>query len=254
MNKIELKKGDCLELMKDIKAKSIDMILCDLPYGTTACKWDTIITFDKLWEQYERIIKDNGAIVLFGKQPFTSKLILSNLKLFKYELIWEKTRAGNNMQVTKQPSAIHENILVFYKKQPTYNDLKFKVDDKYIDKRKSINDSFYNSEHYKGVMKRKEDTGLRHPQSILPFNSVWRKGMHPTEKPVELFEWLIKTYSNETNIILDNCAGSGTSGIACQNLNRNCILMELDDNYCEVIEKRLKENSLQKQLGDFKEV
>jgi site-specific DNA-methyltransferase (adenine-specific) len=239
--KKEILLGDCLELMKDIPNGSIDMILCDLPFGTTSQKWDVIIPFDKLWEQYERIIKPNGAIVLFGKNPFTAKLILSNEKLFRYELIWEKSRAGNSMQVCKQPSAIHENILVFYKNQPTYNDLKFKVDEKYIDKRKSINDSFYSNGHYSGVMKRKADDGLRHPQSILPFNSVWKKGMHPTEKPVELFEWLIKSYTNENDIVLDNCAGSCTTAIASLNTNRGYICMEKDEKYYNIGLKRVKE-------------
>jgi site-specific DNA-methyltransferase (adenine-specific) len=239
--KKEILLGDCLELMKDIPNGSIDMILCDLPFGTTSLKWDVIIPFDKLWEQYERIIKPNGAIVLFGKNPFTAKLILSNEKLFRYELIWEKSRAGNSMQVCKQPSAIHENILVFYKNQPTYNDLKFKVDEKYIDKRKSINDSFYSNGHYSGVMKRKADDGLRHPQSILPFNSVWKKGMHPTEKPVELFEWLIKSYTNENDIVLDNCAGSCTTAIASLNTNRGYICMEKDEKYYNIGLKRVKE-------------
>ena len=240
--KKEILLGDCLELMKDIPNGSIDMILCDLPYGTTSQKWDIIIPFDKLWEQYERIIKPNGAIVLFGKNPFTAKLILSNEKLFRYELIWEKSRAGNSMQVCKQPSAIHENILVFYKNQPTYNDLKFKVDEKYIDKRKSINDSFYSSGHYSGVMKRKADDGLRHPQSILPFNSVWKKGMHPTEKPIELFEWLIKSYTNENDLVLDNTAGSGTTAEACLKTNRQFIVIEKGVDYFEMIKKR---------VGDF---
>ena len=240
--KKEILLGDCLELMKDIPNGSIDMILCDLPYGTTSQKWDVIIPFNKLWEQLNRIIKPNGAIVLFGKNPFTAKLILSNEKLFRYELIWEKSRAGNSMQVCKQPSAIHENILVFYKNQPTYNDLKFKVDEKYIDKRKSINDSFYSSGHYSGVMKRKADDGLRHPQSILPFNSVWGKGMHPTEKPIELFEWLIKSYTNEGDLILDNCAGSGTTAIACLNTKRQFIVMEKEQKYYDIILKR---------VGDF---
>ncbi len=237
--KKEILLGDCLELMNDIPNESIDMILCDLPYGTTSQKWDVIIPFDKLWEQYERIIKPNGAIILFGKNPFTAKLILSNEKLFRYELIWEKSRAGNSMQVCKQPSAIHENILVFYKKQPIYNDLKFKVDEKYIDKRKSINDSFYSSGHYSGVMKRKADDGLRHPQSILPFNSVWKKGMHPTEKPIELFEWLIKSYTNENDLVLDNTAGSGTTAEACLKTNRQFIVIEKEVNYFEMIKKRV---------------
>lgn len=242
INKIHL--GDCLELMPQIATGTIDMILCDLPYGTTACKWDTIIPFEQLWSEYERVIKDNGAIVLFGKNPFTAKLILSNEKLFRYELIWEKTRAGNNMQVCKQPSAIHENILVFYKNQPTYNDLKFKVDEKYIDKRKSINDSFYKSEHYQGVMKRKADDGFRHPQSILPFNSVWHKDMHPTEKPVELFEWLIKSYTNENELVLDNTIGSGTTAFACKRTNRNFIGIEKDETYFNKATKLLNETLL----------
>jgi len=246
---IDLRYGDTIEQMKLIPDKSIDFICCDLPYGTTRQKWDVIIPFDKLWEQYEKIIKPNGAIVLFGKNPFTAKLILSNEKLFRYELIWEKSRAGNSMQVCKQPSAIHENILVFYKNQPTYNDLKFKVDEKYIDKRKSINDSFYNSGHYSGVMKRKADDGLRHPQSILPFNSVWKKGMHPTEKPVELLEWLIKSYTNEGDTVLDNTMGSGSTGIACINTNRNFIGIENDEKYFNISLKRLEEKRKEKDFN-----
>lgn len=240
---IDLRKGDCLKVMKEIPDKSIDMILCDLPYGQTKFEWDKKLDFKLLWEQYERIIKDNGTIVLFAKHPFTSELVLSNKKLFRYELIWEKTRASNSMQVKNQPSAIHENILVFYKNQPTYNDLKFKVDEKYIDKRKSINDSFYNKGHYHGIMKRKADDGWRHPQSILPFNSVWKKDMHPTEKPVELLEWLIKSYTNENEIVLDNCMGSGSTGVACINTNRKFIGIELDEKYFEIAKNRIEDVS-----------
>jgi len=236
---IDLRHGDCLEIMCNISDGSVDMILCDLPYGTTSQKWDIVLPFDKLWAEYERIIKPNGAIILFGKNPFTAKLILSNEKMFRYELIWEKSRAGNSMQVCKQPSAIHENILVFYKAQPTYNDLKFSVDEKYIDKRKSINDSFYNGGHYSGVMKRKADDGLRHPQSILPFNSVWKKGMHPTEKPIELLEWLIKSYTNECDMVLDNTMGSGTTGVACVNTGRHFIGIEKDDKYFNIAKERI---------------
>ena len=235
---------DCLVGMDKIEDKSVDMILCDLPYGTTKCKWDIVLPFDKLWEQYNRIIKDDGAIVLFAKQPFTSDLVNSNRDMFRYELIWEKTRAGNSMQVKKQPSAIHENIEVFYKKQPTYNDLKFKVDEKYIDKRKSIRDSFYKSEHYSGVMKRKADDGMRHPQSILPFNSVWHTGMHPTEKPVELFEWLIKSYTNEGDLVVDNCIGSGTTAVCCLKENRNYIGFEINKEFYEICIKRIKEEDI----------
>ena len=231
--------GDCLDIMPLIPDNSIDLILCDLPYGTTSQKWDIVLPFDKLWAEYERIIKPNGAIILFGKNPFTAKLILSNEKLFRYELIWEKSRAGNSMQVCKQPSAIHENILVFYKAQPTYNDLKFKVDEKYIDKRKSINDSFYNSGHYSGVMKRKADDGLRHPQSILPFNSVWKKGMHPTEKPIELLEWLIKSYTNECDMVLDNTMGSGSTGVSAKINNRKFIGIEKEEKYFNIAKNRI---------------
>lgn len=226
--------------MQKIDDKSIDLIVCDLPYGTTKCSWDTIIPFDKLWEQYKRIIKDDGAILLFSKQPFTSYLVCSNIDMFRYELVWEKTRGGNSMQVKRQPSAIHENIEVFYKEQPTYNDLKFKVDEKYIDKRKSIRNSFYNSEHYSGVMTRKKDDGMRHPQSILPFNSVWEKGMHPTQKPVELIEWLVKSYSKDGDLVLDNCMGSGTTAVACLNTGRNYIGFELDKEYYEKSLERLR--------------
>ena len=240
---IELNKiynEDCLEGMKRIPDASIDCIICDLPYGTTACKWDIVIPFKELWQQYKRIIKDNGAIILFSKQPFTSDLINSNRDMFRYELIWEKTRAGNSMQVKNQPSAIHENIEVFYKNQPTYNDIKFMVDEKYIDKRKSIRDSIYKSEHYKGVMKRKADDGMRHPQSILPFNSVWHKGMHPTEKPVELIQWLIRSYTNEGDLILDNCIGSGTTAIAAIKEKRHFIGMELNKEYYDKACERIK--------------
>ena len=248
---IELNKiynEDCLEGMKRIPDGSVDCVICDLPYGTTACKWDIVIPFKELWQQYKRIIKDNGAIILFSKQPFTSDLINSNRDMFRYELIWEKTRAGNSMQVKNQPSAIHENIEVFYKNQPTYNDIKFMVDEKYIDKRKSIRDSIYKSEHYKGVMKRKADDGMRHPQSILPFNSVWHKGMHPTEKPVELIQWLIRSYTNEGDLILDNCIGSGTTAIAAIKEKRHFIGMELNkeyyDNACNRIKMELAQPTL----------
>lgn len=254
MEKYKIFLGDCLLEMPKLIQQGIkvDMILCDLPYQITSCAWDVVIPFEPLWDCYKQLIKENGAIVLFGKNPFTAKLILSNEKLFRYELIWEKTRAGNNMQVCKQPSAIHENILVFYKAQPTYNDLKFKVDEKYIDKRKSINDSFYKSGHYKGVMKRKIDDGFRHPQSILPFNSVWHKDMHPTEKPTKLFEWLIKSYTNKNELVLDNCMGSGTTGVAALNLKRNFIGIEKEAEYFAIAEKRIKAEAARNTLDPEK--
>ena len=230
---------EAIEQMKRIPDGSIDAIITDPPYWTTACKWDSIIPFEPMWEQLKRIIKPNWAIILFWKQPFTSSLIMSNIDDFRYELIWEKSRAWNSMQVCNQPSAIHENIIVFYTKQPTYNDLKFKVDEKYIDKRKSINNSIYNSEHYSWVMVRKADDWMRHPQSILPFNSVWEKWMHPTQKPVALIEYLIKTYTNEWEIVLDFTMWSGTTWVACKNTNRNFIGIEMDEKYFDIAQKRI---------------
>lgn len=240
--------GDCLDLMPQIADNSVDMILCDLPYGTTACKWDVIIPFDKLWEQYKRICKPNTAIVLFGKQPFTSHLILSNQDWFRYEMIWEKTRAGNSMQLGKQPAAIHENILVFYDKTPVFNDQKFKVDEKYIDKRKSIRDSYYKSEHYSGVMKRKADDGWRHAQSVLPFNSVWHKDMHPCEKPVELLQYLIRTYTNENDVVLDNTMGSGSTIVAAIRENRQYIGIEKEEKYFDIANRRIAAETSQLSL------
>lgn len=239
---------DCLEGMKQIPDWSVDAIICDLPFGTTACKWDIVIPFEPLWEQYHRICKPNAAIVLFGKQPFTSHLLLSNPDEFRYELIWEKTRAGNSMLLGKQPSAIHENILVFYGKPPIFNDQKFHVDEKYIDRRKSIRNSYYKSEHYSGVMKRKADDGVRHSQSVLPFNSVWRKGMHPTEKPVELIAYLIRTYTNEGDTVLDNCMGSGTTAVAAIKEKRHFIGFELNKEYYEKSVKRIKDEQAQLKL------
>ena len=231
--------GDCLDLMPQIQDQSVDMVLCDLPYGTTSCKWDVVIPFDQLWEQYKRICKPNAAIVLFGKQPFTSHLILSNQDWFRYEMIWEKTRAGNSMQLGKQPAAIHENILVFYDKTPVFNDQKFKVDEKYIDKRKSIRDSYYKSEHYSGVMKRKADDGWRHAQSVLPFNSVWHKDMHPCEKPVELLQYLIRTYTNSGGVILDNTMGSGSTIVAAIKEKRQYIGIEKEEKYFDIANRRI---------------
>ena len=232
---------DCLEGMKEIPDGSVDCVICDLPYGTTACSWDSVIPFEPLWEQYNRVIRENAPILLFSKQPFTSRLVLSNLKMFRYELIWEKTRNSNNMQLGKQPAAIHENIDVFYKKQPVFNEQKFRVDSKYIDKRKSINTAIYNSEHYSGVMTRKADDGTRHPISILPFNSVWEQGMHPTQKPVELIRYLIRTYSNPGDTILDNCMGSGTTAVAAVMEKRKFIGFETDKTYYEKANKRLRD-------------
>ena len=242
--KIELNKiycADCLEVMKGIPDKSIDMILCDLPYGTTACKWDTIIPFEPLWEQYKRIIKDNGAIVLFGSQPFTSALVMSNPDWFKYELMWEKEKPSNFMLLKKQFGKVHENILVFCKTSTKYNPIKILANPDKIDKRKRFNDVI-KKEGVTPELKlyRPVDNGLRYPTSVLYFNRD-ENALHPTQKPVALFEYLIKTYTNEGDLVLDNCAGSGTTGVACKNLNRNFILIEKEQKYVDIAKKRIEE-------------
>lgn len=219
--------ADCLDAMKYIKDKSIDLILCDLPYGTTACIWDSVIPFEPLWAEYERIIKDNGAILLFSSQPFTSQLIASNLKLYRYELIWEKSNSSNFIMAKRQPLKYHENIIVFYKKQPTYNPIMTKGKPNHgMGKKigKKHNNNIFGAEVM--TVSNKKD-GWKYPKSILKFKSVSRSMLkHPTEKPVALLEYLIKTYTNENEVVLDNCAGSMSTGIACINTNRRVILIE----------------------------
>ena len=232
--------GDCLEVMKDIPDKSIDMILCDLPYGTTACKWDTIIPFEPLWEQYKRIIKDNGAIVLTASQPFTSALVMSNVKMFKYEWIWEKESHSNFLNIKKQPGKRHENVCVFYKNQPTYNPQFWEGKDNHSVGNqigKKVKREIFAGEY--NIVKAREGN-MKYPISIFKFNTMGRGiGVHPTQKPVALFEYLIKTYTHEGDLVLDSCAGSGTTGIACRNLNRNFILIEKEQEYIDIINKRL---------------
>jgi site-specific DNA-methyltransferase (adenine-specific) len=252
---IDLRQGDCLELMKTIPDKSIDMILCDLPYGTTACKWDTVIPFDKLWEQYNRIIKDNGAICLFGSQPFTSKLIMSNLDMFREEIIWLKNKSGSGLQAKQKHIKVHENILVFSKNgKYTYNPEKWLVDKKeFLTQRKTFNEvEVGNNIYSKMIKKQKADDGTRNPISIVscrvPFTPAKGKTysnadvdlrVHPTQKPVVLLEYLIKTYTNEGETVLDNCMGSGSTGVACINTNRNFIGIELDDKYFNIAKERI---------------
>lgn len=245
--------GDCLELMKDIPDGSVDMILCDLPYGTTACKWDTIIPFEPLWEQYNRIIKDNGAIVLTASQPFTTALIMSNINNFKYEWIWEKRNPSNIALANKQPMKYHENICVFYKKQPIYNKQMIPRDSSRISDAHKSNYIFTNRGSEQSplaeisVHSKKYDAKWKNPSSILKINSLRpnskERVKHPTQKPVLLFENLIKTYTNEGETVLDNCAGSGTTAIACMNTNRNYILMEQEKEYIDIINKRIAEHN-----------
>jgi len=243
MNKII--QGDCLEIMKDIPDKSIDMILCDLPYGTTACKWDTIIPFEPLWEQYKRIIKDNGAIVLTASQPFTSALVMSNPDMFKVHIVWNKKKAGNFVQGNIQPMKVHEDIVIFYKKQPTYNPQKTQ-----LDKPQKVRNGAKNRQDRKEaggfggtvIYSDKFEADKKLPTTIVEISkdNYGKNVFHPTQKPVALFEYLIKTYTNEGDLVLDNCAGSGTTGVACKNLNRNYILIEKEPEYIEIINKRLE--------------
>ena len=239
---IDLRQGDCLEIMKDIPDKSIDMILADLPYGTTKLKWDSIIPFEPLWEQYERIIKDNGAIVLTAAQPFSSALVSSNFKGFKHEWIWEKER-GTGFQVAKyRPMQKHEHVLVFSKggERVNYYPIK-KKREKPLKSRsagtKSGSSPLANRSDYEIVYTDK------HPLSILEFSRDNKNRIHPTQKPVPLFEYLIRTYTNEGDTVLDNVMGSGTTGVACKNLNRNFIGMELDEEYFKIATERINEMS-----------
>jgi site-specific DNA-methyltransferase (adenine-specific) len=251
--------GDCLELMKSIPDKSIDMILCDLPYGTTACKWDTIIPFEPLWEQYKCIIKDNGAIVLTASQPFTSILVTSNLEMFKYEWIWEKTMPNNFCQAQYQPMKYHENILVFAKRKTKFNPImeerseigkdRLKNSGKVLDGSNNTS-QFMNFKRGQGVY-REYDKEKVYPKSVQKINSVPNCNgtkLHPTQKPVALFEYLIKTYTNEGDLVLDNCAGSGTTAIACLNTNRKYILMEKEPKYYEIIMERIRTHVIQGKL------
>jgi len=234
--------GDCLEVMKNIPDKSIDMILCDLPYGSTACKWDIVIPFEPLWEQYKRIIKDNAAIVLFGSQPFTSALVISNIKMFKYEWIWDKKIITGFLNAKKQPLRQHENILVFYKKQPTYNSQMHKNKLKRNFEGLEIKPSSENYGKQRNYISKIKEN-ISYPRSIIiqtgVVNNSKEKVTHPTQKPVALFEYLIKTYTNEGDLVLDNCAGSGTTGVACQKTNRRFILIEKEPAYCKICNERL---------------
>jgi len=229
--------GDCLEKMKDIPDKSVDMILCDLPYGTTNNEWDYLIMFNRLWEEYNRVIKNNGAVILLSQGIFTAKLIISNDKNFKYKLVWEKSKATNFLNAKIQPLRKHEDICVFYKKQPVYNPQmsEGKAYDKGV-RKDQVTGSYgdFKPIHVKS-------NGNRYPTDVIYFKTAESEGevLHPTQKPVALFEYLIKTYTNEGDLVLDNCAGSGTTGIACLNTNRRFILIEKEEKYIDIINERI---------------
>ena len=241
---IDLYKGDCLEVMKQIESGSVDAIITDPPYGTTACKWDSVIDFELMWEQLNRIIKPNGAIVLFGSQPFTSALIMSNPKNFKYEWIWFKNMGGNPLNAKKTPLKQHENIIVFGKGKTNYYPIKEERAKSGLDRVRSSaiiggnikDDAVYGKTN---VIKTKYDD-LRYPKTVQSFNV--QRGLHPTQKPVDLMEYLIKTYTNENETVLDFTMGSGSTMVACQNTNRNGIGIEQDENYFKIVQDRVKQN------------
>ena len=234
---IKLLQGDCLERMKEIESGSVDAIITDPPYGTTACKWDSVIPLEPMWEQLKRIIKPNGAIVLFGAEPFSSLLRCSNIKDFKYDWVWEKSKATGFLNSKKQPLRAHEIISVFYSKPPTYNPQMTEgvAYNKGVRKEQTQNDVYSSFDQ----VEVKSD-GLRFPRSVQYFKTAESEGgFHKTQKPVALMEYLIKTYTNEGETVLDFTAGSGTTGVAAINTNRNAILIEKNPNYCEIIKRRI---------------
>lgn len=246
----KLYNGDCLEVMKNIPDNSIDMILCDLPYNITLCEWDKLIPFKELWQQYERIITDKGAIVLFATQPFTTDLINSNRKIFKHINYWNKENSGSFAVSKFKPMPVIEDIVVFSKGIVVYNPQMVNADEKNMRPRKSSNKAKQDapipvaSGEYK--ISKNHNEKLRYPKNLLTYNSRSgelnsRKRVHPTQKPVKLCEWLIKSYSNENEVVLDNCMGSGTTGVACMNTSRKFIGIELDKDYFEIAKSRIEE-------------
>lgn len=246
---------DAIEFMKQVDDNSVDMILCDLPYGTTACKWDEIIPLELMWKEMKRIAKDNCAMVFTSSQPFTSKLVMSNIDMFKHEWIWEKQKASNFMSFKFQPAKYHENIIVFCKNTPKYNPIKWIIEESKRDKRKTINNPVTNKDGIHGGIQRvrNADDGTRYPKSIIQINKSINKNVHPTQKPDELFEYLIKTYSNENDLVLDCVIGSGTTAVACRRINRNFIGNDNNKEYVEATKERLSQCVLDENLKTSKQ-
>ena len=233
-----LLRGDCLELMTSIPDGSVDAIICDLPYGTTACKWDTVIPFEPLWAHYKRVIKPNGAIVLFGSQPFTSALVMSNPAWFKYQWVWDKRRPSNPMLAKVQALKVHEDICVFSNGKAAYNPQGvFETDGK---PRGGVKPSKTELGFGAAIKVDYKQTKSGYPKSILTFGTDNTKNVHPTQKPVALLEYLIRTYTNEGETVLDNTMGSGTCGSACLNTGRNFIGIEKDEAYFEIARNRIE--------------
>lgn len=243
MNSPTLLCGDCLELMNRIPNGSIDMALSDLPYGTTRCRWDTPINLQELWKQYRRVVKENGAIVLFSAQPFTTELISSNKAMYRYEWIWRKTQPSGFMNAKKMPLRTHENIEIFYRKPPTYNPQmthghQRKTATAY-GTRESDGSSCYGREERNYTY----DSTDRYPVDVLQYSTGDKaKRLHPTQKPVDLLEYLVKTYTNPGETILDNCMGAGSTGIACMNTGREFVGIELDPEYYQIAKERIEQH------------
>lgn len=248
--------GDCLVEMSKIADKSVDMILCDLPYGTTACKWDSIIPFEPLWKHYKRLIKDNGAIILFGSEPFSSQLRMSNIKNYKEDIVWLKNKSSNGFQATQKHLKVHENIMVFsWHNKYKFNPQQWEVQEKeFLTQRKTLKEfECGNNVYGKATRVRKLDNGIRNPISIvtasIPITMAKNKtydssidvNYHPTQKPLSLIEYLIKTYTDENDTVLDNCMGSGTTGVACKKTGRHFIGIEKDEKYFELAVRRVSE-------------
>ena len=236
---IKLMQGDCLEKMQDIPDGSVDMVLCDLPYGTTACKWDSVIPFEPLWEQYRRIAKPNAAIVLTASQPFTSALVMSQPRMFRHEWVWRKEAGSNFATVKFGPMKEHESVLVFSRRRVNY----FPILQERVGRRKGrdTKSCTYQASDVYGIKPQGVFSvgAMRCPSSVQDFNR--ERGLHPTQKPVALMEYLIRTYTNEGETVLDNCMGSGTTGVACINTNRNFIGIELDEGYFKIAQDRINQ-------------
>lgn len=246
---------DCLDGMNLLDDKSVDMIFTDLPYGTTQCSWDTVIPFDSLWEQYSRVIKDNGAILLFGAEPFSSYLRLSNISMYKYDWIWHKTHPKGHLNAKKQPMRAHEIISVFYKKQPTYNPQMTHGHYRKIAKSDYIKESNGDSCYGREIRKTSYDSTDRYPIDVQIFSNGSQQGkIHPTQKPVSLCEYMILTYTNSGDLVLDSCAGSCTTGVACHNTGRNFIGFEKDKNIYERGLNRYKEETEQLNIFDLQNI
>tara|TARA_B100001057_G_C22736411_1_gene905968 strand:+ start:519 stop:1241 length:723 start_codon:yes stop_codon:yes gene_type:complete len=237
---VDLRLGDCLDILPTLSGNSVDMVMVDLPYGTTACKWDSIISLDFLWKQYNRICKDDAAMVFTAAQPFTTTLASSNIDNFRYEWIWEKPQGTNPMNAKVMPLKSHENILVFYRSKPTYNpQMWYSTPYSGFSSDVSKIGEVYGSQKSKH---RDNPEGSRYPKTILKYKQ--EKGLHPTQKPVGLMEYLIKTYTNEGDTVLDNTMGSGTTGVACMNCNRNFIGIESDKKYFDIAKERIEVGKL----------